>query len=154
MCLNDIYGKFITFFEDRKIRSFYHSERNKWYFSTIDIVAALTDQQDYKKAKSYWSTLKSRLLAEGSQVVTNCDRLKMMASDGRMRLTDVADPETILRLVQSIPSPKAEPFKLWLARVGNERIQEISDPEIGLIRARENWLRTGRSARKIRIANR
>lgn len=135
----------IRFFEDRKIRSLYHTERNKWYFSTIDIVAALTDQQDYKKAKSYWSTLKSRLIAEGSQVVTNCDQLKMMASDGRMRLTDVADPETILRLVQSIPSPKAEPFKLWLARVGNERILEISDPEISLQRARENWFRSGRS---------
>jgi len=135
----------ISFFEDKKIRSYYHTERNKWYFSTIDIVAVLTDQQDFKKAKSYWSTLKARLISEGSQVVTNCDHLKMIAPDGKMRLTDVADIETILRLVQSIPSPKAEPFKMWLARVGNERIEEISDPEISLQRARENWLRSGRS---------
>ena len=135
----------LSFFEDRKIRTHYHTERGKWYFSVIDIVAALTDQKDYKKAKSYWSTLKSRLLAEGSEVVTKCDHLKMIAPDGKMRLTDVADPETILRLVQSIPSPKAEPFKLWLARVGNERIQEISDPELSIQRARDNWLRNGRS---------
>ena len=128
----------IRFFEDRKICSFFYIERNKWYFSTIDIVAALTEQKDYKKAKSYWSTLKSRLIAEGSQVVTNCDHLKMMALVGKMRLTDVADIETILRLVQSVPSPKAEPFKVWLVQVGNERIQEISDTEISLQRAREN----------------
>jgi len=83
----------ISFFEDKKIRSYYHTERNKWYFSTIDIVAVLTDQQDFKKAKSYWSTLKARLIAEGSQVVTNCDHLKMIAPDGKMRLTDVADIE-------------------------------------------------------------
>jgi hypothetical protein len=135
----------LSFFENRKIRSYYHAERDRWYFSVIDIVAALTNQEDFKRAKSYWSTLKSRLVAEGSEVVTKCDHLKMIAPDGKMRLTDVADPETILRLVQSIPSPKAEPFKLWLARVGNERIQEISDPELSLQRARENWLNSGRS---------
>lgn len=135
----------LSFFENHKIRSHYSEEQGKWYFSVIDIVASLTDQNDFKRAKSYWSTLKSRLIAEGSEVVTKCDHLKMLAPDGKMRLTDVADPQTILRLVQSIPSPKAEPFKLWLARVGNERIQEISDPEISLIRARENWLKGGRS---------
>jgi len=135
----------LSVFENRKIRSHFHTERGKWYFSVIDIVAVLTDQHDYKKAKSYWSTLKSRLITEGSEVVTKCDHLKMIAPDSKMRITDVADPETILRLVQSIPSPKAEPFKLWLARVGYERMQEISDPEIGLQRARENWLISGRS---------
>ena len=132
-------------FENRKIRSHYHTNLNKWYFSVIDIVGVLTDQKDFKKTKSYWSTLKSRLKAEGSEVVTKCDRLKMIAPDGKMRLTDVADTETILRLVQSIPSPNAEPFKLWLARVGNERINEIADPEISLQRARYNWLQSGRS---------
>lgn len=135
----------LKIFEQRKIRSHYDPQKSKWYFSVIDVVAALTDQTDYKKAKSYWSTLKSRLDAEGSQVVTNCDRLKMIASDNKMRLTDVADAQTLLRLVQSIPSPKAEPFKLWLAHVGYERMQETADPELSLQRARENWLRSGRS---------
>jgi DNA-damage-inducible protein D len=117
----------------------------KWYFSVIDIIAVLTEQKDYLKAKTYWTTLKNRLKNEGSEVVTNCDRLKMIAKDGKKRLTDVADVETILRLVQSVPSKKAEPIKLWLARVGYERMEEITDPEKSINRARENWERHGRS---------
>lgn len=127
----------------------------------IDIVAVLTDQTDYKKAKSYWSTLKERLVKEWSELVTNCDQLKdgevvticdqlkMVASDGKLRLTDVADIQTIFRLIQSIPSPKAEPIKMWLAKVGNERINEIGDPELSLNRARENWQKQGRSEKWI-----
>lgn len=115
----------------------------------IDIVAVLTEQHDYKKAKSYWTTLKSRLNKENSQLVTNCDQLKMTAQDGKMRLTDVADTQTLFRIIQSIPSKKAEPIKLWLAKVGNERIQEITDPEQSLNRARENWQKAGRSKKWI-----
>ena len=120
-----------------------------WFFSVIDIVQILTDQNDYKRAKSYWTTLKSRLKKEGSEVVTNCDQLKMIAEDGKMRLTDVANVETLLRLIQSIPSPKAEPVKLWLSKVGYERMQEVTDPEKSLDRARENWKMHGRSERWI-----
>ena len=132
-------------FEGNKIRRHYDEKTETWFFSVIDIVAALTNQKDYQRAKTYWTTLKNRLKNEGSEVVTKCDRLKMLALDGKMRLTDVADPETILRLIQSVPSPKAEPIKLWLARVGYERMQEIADPERSLNRARENWQCHGRS---------
>ena len=111
----------------------------------IDIIAVLTEQIDYKKAKTYWTTLKNRLKNEGSEVVTNCDQLKMLAQDRKMRITDVADVETLLRLIQSVPSPKAEPVKLWLAKVGYERMQEISDPEKALNRTRDYWQRMGRS---------
>lgn len=129
----------LTVFEGKKIRRVWDEKKGKWYFSVIDIVAVLTDQNEYQKAKTYWTTLKNRLKQEGSQAVTNCDRLKMEAQDGKMRETDVADVETILRLVQSIPSKKAEPVKLWLARVGYERMEEISDPEKALNRSREYW---------------
>ncbi len=139
----------LAIFEKFKIRKSFDEKTQKWFFSVIDIVAALTEQSDYKKAKSYWTTLKSRLKQEGSEVVTNCDQLKMVAEDGKMRLTDVADLESIFRLIQSIPSPKAEPIKMWLAKVGNERIQEISDPEQSLNRARENWQKHGRSQKWI-----
>jgi len=139
----------LEIFEKFKIRKSFDEKSQKWFFSVIDVVAALTEQSDYKKAKSYWSTLKSRLDKEGSEVVTNCDQLKMVAEDGKMRLTDVADLESIFRLIQSIPSPKAEPIKMWLAKVGNERIQEISDPEQSLNRARENWQKHGRSQKWI-----
>lgn len=139
----------LSIFERFKIRKSFDEKTQKWFFSVIDIVAALTEQSDYKKAKSYWSTLKSRLEKEGSQSVTNCDRLKMQASDGKFYNTDVANLETIFRLIQSIPSPKAEPIKMWLAKVGNERIQEISDPEQSLNRARENWQKHGRSQKWI-----
>ncbi|MBU1178651.1 hypothetical protein KJ903_05590 [Patescibacteria group bacterium] len=139
----------IEIFEDFKIRKYFNKEKEAWYFSVIDIVAALTSQKDYKKAKSYWTTLKNRLKKEGSEVVTNCDRLKMLAQDGKMRLTDVADVKTILRLVQSVPSKKAEPIKLWLAKVGYERMQETIDPEKSVNRARDNWQKHGRSQKWI-----
>lgn len=132
-------------FENFSIRKHYDEEKETWYFSVIDIVAALTNQKDYQKAKTYWTTLKNRLKKEESEVVTNCDRLKMKAQDGKMRLTDVATVETIFRIIQSVPSKKAEPIKLWLAKVGNERLQEIADPEQSLARARENWKQHGRS---------
>ena len=141
--------KSIIIFENYKIRRHFDEKKEKWYFSIIDIIAVLTDQVDYKKAKTYWTTLKNRLKQEGSQVVTNCDRLKMMAQDGKMRITDVADVETILRLIQSVPSKKAEPIKLWLAKVGYERMQETIDPEKLINRARENWQKHGRDQKWI-----
>jgi DNA-damage-inducible protein D len=139
----------LTIFEKFKIRKSFDEKTEKWFFSVIDVVAALTEQTNYKRAKSYWTTLKNRLKNEGSEVVTNCDQLKMIAEDGKMRLTDVADLEAIFRLIQSIPSPKAEPIKMWLAKVGNERINEISDPEQSLNRARQNWQKHGRSKKWI-----
>ena len=129
----------LAVFEKFNVRRHFNEKKQKWFFSVIDIVAVLTDETDYKKSKSYWSTLKSRLKKEGSEVVTNCDQLKMKAQDGKSYKTDVDDLETILRLVQSIPSKKAEPIKLWLAKVGNERVQEIADPEQSINRARKNW---------------
>ncbi|OGI29631.1 MAG: antirepressor [Candidatus Moranbacteria bacterium RIFOXYA12_FULL_44_15] len=142
-------NKRIAIFENFKIRRHYDEKVEIWYFSVIDIIAALTDQADYNRAKTYWTTLKNRLKNEGSEVVTKCDRLKMLAQDGKMRETDVADPEIILRIIQSVPSKKAEPIKLWLAKVGYERIQEMSDPEKSLNRARENWKNHGRSQKWI-----
>ena len=120
-------------------------KKEKWYFSIIDIVAVLTEQDNFKKAQSYWTTLKSRLKLEGNESVTKCDKLKLQSADGKYYKTDVADVETILRLIQSVPSPKAEPIKLWLARVGYERIQETVDPEKSINRGRMNWQRMGRS---------
>lgn len=139
----------LAIFEQFKIRKSFDEKSQKWFFSVIDVVAALTDQDDYKKAKSYWSTLKGRLEKEGSEVVTNCDQLKMKASDGKFYNTDVADVETIFRLIQSIPSQKAEPIKMWLAKVGSDRINEIADPEQSLNRARQNWQKHGRSEKWI-----
>jgi prophage antirepressor-like protein len=133
--------------EQNRIRKVWHDEQ--WYFSVIDIVAVLTEQADFKKAKSYWTTLKNRLKNEGSELVTKCDQLKMLAQDGKMRGTDVANIETLLRLIQSVPSPKAEPLKLWLAKVGTERIAEIQDPSQGIDRARELWKKHGRSEKWI-----
>ncbi|MDO9399799.1 MAG: BRO family protein [bacterium] len=141
--------KQITIFEGQKIRRIYDEKNEKWYFSVIDIVAVLTEQLDFKKAQSYWTTLKSRLKQEGNESVTKCDKLKMQSADGKFYETDVADVETLLRLVQSIPSPKAEPIKLWLAKVGYERIQEVSDPEKALNRSRDYWQRMGRSQKWI-----
>ena len=134
-------------FEREKIRKIWHDEQ--WYFSVIDIVAVLTDQPDFKKAKSYWTTLKNRLKQEGSQLVTDCDQLKMQAADGKFYQTDAANIETSLRLIQSVPSPKAEPLKLWLARVGSERIAEIQDPSHGINRVRALWKKHGRSEKWI-----
>jgi DNA-damage-inducible protein D len=135
----------LAIFEKFKIRRQYDHEKEVWYFSVVDIIQALTDQPDYQTARKYWNKLSERLRNEGSQSVTNCHRLKLIAEDGKMRETDVADPETLLRLIQSVPSPKAEPIKLWLAKVGYERMKEMADPEISLNRARENWQKHGRS---------
>ena len=139
----------LAVFEDFKIRRIYDEKAETWFFSVVDIVAALTQQKDYQIARKYWNKLKERLQKEGSQSVTNCHQLKLLAGDGKMRLTDVADPETLLRIVQAVPSPKAEPIKLWLAKVGYERIQDMSDPARSLDRAREYWKRHGRSEKWI-----
>ena len=135
----------IRFFEEKNVRSIWNDKNDKWYFSIIDIVAVLTNQAEYKKAQSYWTTLKSRLKKEGSEVVTKCDKLKLRASDGKYYQTDVADIETVFRLIQSLPSPKAEPFKLWIAKVARERLDEIEDPEIGIDRLMETYLKKGYS---------
>ena len=140
-----IKNKSIIIFENHPVRREWNEEKEKWYFSVIDIVAVLTEQSDYQKSRKYWNKLKERLTIEGSQTVTNCHQLKMLAKDGKNRLTDVADVETILRLVQSVPSKKAEPIKLWLARVGYERMQETIDPEKSINRARDNWQKHGRT---------
>ena len=134
----------IKIFENKDIRVKWDSEQEKWYFSVVDIVAVLTEN-DYQKARTYWKVLKSRLLAEGNETVTNCNQLKMIAYDGKLRLTDVADTEQILRLIQSIPSKKAEPFKLWLAQVGKDRIDEAYDPEIAINRALDTYRKKGYS---------
>jgi len=139
----------ISTFEDKKIRRHWDEEQEKWYFSVIDIIAVLTEQLNFKKAQSYWTTLKSRLKQEGNESVTKCDKLKLRSADGKYYKTDVADVETLLRLIQSIPSPKTEPIKLWLARVGYERIREVSDPERALNRSRSYWQRMGRSEKWI-----
>ena len=141
--------KSLAVFETFKIRRHYDEEKEKWFFSVIDIIAALINQPDFKKAKSYWTTLKGRLKKEGSELVTKCDQLKLTAADGKKYRTDVADVETILRLVQSVPSKKAEPIKLWLAKVGYQRIEEMNDPEIALNRSREYWQKKGRSEKWI-----
>ena len=136
-------------FEDHAIRRVYDEPTETWWFSVVDIVQVLTQQSDPTTARKYWNKLKQRLRIEGSQLVTDCHQLKLTAEDGKQRLTDVATAETMLRLVQSIPSPKAEPIKLWLAKVGYERMQEMSDPALSLDRARETWQQHGRSDRWI-----
>ena len=132
-------------FEDYNIRRLYDEKTETWLFSVVDIVRALTQQPDYQTARKYWNKLKERLGKEGSQTVTDCHQFKLVAEDGKMRVTDVASAETLLRLIQSVPSPKAEPIKLWLAKVGYERIQEMADPEKSLDRARQTWMQHGRS---------
>lgn len=136
-------------FEGQNIRRIYDEKTETWLFSVVDIIQVLTQQPDFQAARNYWKVLKNRLKAEGSQSVTNCNRLKLPASDGKNYLTDVANPETLLRLVQSVPSPKAEPIKLWLAKVGYERMQEMADPAQALDRARETWQKHGRSEKWI-----
>ena len=135
----------IQLFEDKRIRTVWDEEKEEWYFSVIDVVAVLTDQPDYQAARNYWKVTKKRLKDEGNETVTACNQLKMTASDGKKRLTDVADTEQLLRIIQSIPSPKAEPFKLWLAQVGRERIEETIDPELTIDRALETYLKKGYS---------
>ena len=141
--------KALAVFEDFKIRRVYDDKSETWYFSVVDIIAALIQQPDYQMARKYWNKLKERLKKEGSQSVTNCHQLKLEAADGKKYATDVADPETLLRLIQSVPSPKAEPIKLWLAKVGYERIQDMGDPARSLDRAREYWQQHGRSEKWI-----
>jgi hypothetical protein len=140
--MNDSNNK-IKLFEHQQIRSEWDAEADKWWFSVVDIVAVLTDQDDALTARKYWNKLKQRLLEEGNESVTNCHQLKLEAADGKKYLTDVMDTEQILRLVQSIPSKKAEPFKLWLAKVGTERLDEAADPELGINRAIQNYRRLG-----------
>ena len=136
----------IKLFEDKRIRTAWDEEQEEWYFSVVDVVAVLTDQPDARHASTYWAVLKKRLNGEGAgQLLTNCKQLKMTASDGKRRLTDVADTEQLLRIIQSIPSPKAEPFKLWLAQVGQERIEETIDPELTIDRALETYIKKGYS---------
>ena len=130
----------IQLFEDQRIRTAWDEEKEEWYFSIVDVVGVLTDSVD---PTAYWRKLKQRLKAEGNETVTNCHGLKMTAHDGKKRLTDVADTEQLLRIIQSIPSPKAEPFKLWLAQVGRERIEETIDPELTIERALETYLKKG-----------
>ncbi len=134
-----------TEFDGQSIRRVYDEDTEIWWFSVIDVVQVLTQQADYQTARKYWNKLKERLSKEGSESVTNCHRLKLPAADGKNYLTDVATAETLLRLVQSVPSPKAEPIKLWLAKVGYERMQEMADPALTLDRARQTWQQHGRS---------
>ncbi len=141
--------KDLAIFEGHEIRRVYDETTETWWFSVVDIIQVLTQQPDFTTARKYWNKLKERLGKEGSQLVTNCHQLKMPAADGKNYLTDAATAETLLRLVQSVPSPKAEPIKLWLAKVGYERMQEIADPARSLARARETWQKQGRSAKWI-----
>jgi len=135
----------LQLYDDQPIRTAWDEEHEEWLFSVVDVVRVLTDQPDTRRAAKYWSVLKTRLKKEGSELPTNCSQLKLKAEDGKRRFTDVANTEQLLRLIQSIPSPKAEPFKLWLARVGAERIEETIDPEQAIDRALETYLKKGYS---------
>ena len=136
----------VKIFGERKIRSVWDDEAEKWYFSVVDVVAVLTESEN---PRNYWKVLKNRLKKEGNQTVTNCNQLKLRAEDGKMRLTDVADQEQLFRLIQSIPSPKAEPFKMWMARVAAERLDQIQDPELSIQQALADYRRLGYSERWI-----
>lgn len=133
----------IELFEDQPIRTAWDEENEEWYFSVVDVIGVLTEQKDGRLASKYWSVLKIRLKKEGSELTTNCSQLKMKAADGKRRLTDVANTEQLLRIIQSVPSRKAEPFKLWLAQIGRERIEEILDPELTIERALETYAKKG-----------
>ena len=135
----------IQLFENKRIRTAWDAEKEEWFFSIVDVVAVLTDQPDQRHAAKYWSVLKTRLKKEGSELTTKCSQLKMRSADGKRYNTDVADTEQLLRIIQSIPSPKAEPFKLWLAQVGRDRIEETIDPELTIDRALETYLKKGYS---------
>ncbi len=132
----------IKLFESKKVRSHWDTEQEKWYISIVDVIAILTESEN---PQVYWRVMKKRLLTEGNETVTNCNALKMEAADFKMRMTDVADTEQLFRLIQSIPSPKAEPFKLWLAQVASERLDEMQDPELSIDRALENYMNLGYS---------
>ncbi|CDA85741.1 putative DNA repair ATPase [Bacteroides sp. CAG:754] len=135
----------LKLFQDKEVRTVWDDEQEKWYFSIVDVVAVLTDSVDYQAARNYWKVLKNRLSKEGNETVTNCNQLKMQAADGKMRLTDVADTEQLFRLIQSIPSPKAEPFKQWMAQVASERIDQLQDPELSINQAMMDYKRLGYS---------
>ncbi len=135
----------VKLFESQQVRAEWDAEHEKWWFSVLDIIAILTDQPDYTKVRNYWKWLKNKLIAEGSQLVSATNQLKLKAADGKRYKTDVADTAQILRLVQSIPSKRAEPFKLWLAQVGSERLDEAVDPELSIDRAIQNYRRLGYS---------
>ena len=135
----------IKLFGSDKIRAVWDDEQEKWYFSVVDVVAVLTESKDFQTARKYWNKLKQRLREEGFEPVTNCHQLKMPAADGKMRLTDVADTEQLLRIIQSVPSPKAEPFKTWLAKVGAERLDQMQDPELSIQQAMIDYKRLGYS---------
>ncbi|MCL2283105.1 MAG: Bro-N domain-containing protein, partial [Fibromonadales bacterium] len=135
----------IQLFENRKVRSVWDTEKEEWFFSVVDVVAVLTEQATPRSASNYWAKLKERLADEGSQLLTNCQQLKMPASDGKNYLTDVATTEQLFRIIQSIPSPKAEPFKLWLAKVGNERLNQMQDPEKSIKQAMQDYKNLGYS---------
>lgn len=135
----------IKLFGNDKIRAVWGDEQEKWYFSVVDVVAVLTESKDFQTARKYWNKLKQRLREEGFEPVTNCHQLKMPAADGKMRLTDVADTEQLLRIIQSVPSPKAEPFKMWLAKVGTARLDQMQDPELSIQQAMIDYKRLGYS---------
>ena len=139
----------LAVFENYKIRRHYDEQSETWYFSVVNILQVLIQQPDYQTARKYWNKLKERLKKEGSESVTNCHQLKLAAADGKKYLTDAADSETLLRLIQSVPSPKAEPIKLWLAKTGYERMQDMADPARSLDRARDYWHQHGRSKKWI-----
>ena len=132
----------IRLFEERKVRAIWDDEQEEWYFSIVDVIQILTDSADGRK---YWNKLKQRLKEEGSELVTNCHQLKLRATDGKMRLTDVANTEQLFRLIQSVPSPKAEPFKLWIAQVAKERLDQMQDPELSIEQAMADYKRLGYS---------
>lgn len=135
----------LKLFENKKIRTIWDDEQEKWYFSIVDVIAVLTDSINYQAARNYWKVLKNRLSKEGNETVTNCNQLKMQAADGKMRMTDVADTEQLFRLIQSIPSPKAEPFKRWMAQVASDRIDQLQDPELSIDQAIMDYKRLGYS---------
>lgn len=135
----------IKLFEERKVRTVWDDKKEKWYFSIVDVTAVLTDSKDYTTARKYWNKLKQRLKEEGNETVTNCHQLKFRAADGKMRLTDVADTEQLFRLIQSVPSPKAEPFKLWMAQVASTRLDQMQDPEQSIEQAVADYRRLGYS---------
>ena len=135
----------LQLFETKKVRTIWDDEQEKWYFAIVDVVAVLTDQSDYQTSRKYWNKLKQRLKEEGNETVTNCHQFKLQAADGKMRLTDVADTEQLFRLIQSIPSPKAEPFKIWMSQVASIRLEQMQDPELSIEQAMADYKRLGYS---------
>ena len=135
----------LQLFETKKVRTIWDDEQEKWYFAIVDVVAVLTEQNDYQTSRNYWKVLKNRLKNEGNETVTNCNQFKLQAADGKMRLTDVADTEQLFRLIQSIPSPKAEPFKIWMSQVASNRLEQMQDPELSIEQAMADYKRLGYS---------